>query len=280
MARDALREGIPISGARETDKMTRTVVSVSLIALTSYGAFGQGPAAHPVFEVASVKASKMSAVEAAKGRDVIQSSPDTLTMRIVSLVSCLEWAYDVKDYQISGPAWLATDHYDIAAKGAGPVPEAQMKLMLQTLLADRFKLTLHREQKEVPVYALIHGKNPPKLHTSDDNSGSGMKITGNSVTFPKMSMALLADLLTKQMDRPVLDKTGLTGRYDLTVDLSGSAEDGGQDTETARIVRAKMMLGRSLLPVVQEQWGLKVEGRKLPAEILVIDRAERVPTEN
>jgi len=253
------------------------MVGAGLIGFTSYAAFGQAPAA-PAFDVASVKASKMTDVEAAKGRDIIQSSPDSLTMRTVTLAACLEWAYDVKDYQISAPAWLSSDHFDIIAKTAGSVPESQLKAMLQSLLAERFKLTLHREKKEVQVYALIQGKDPPKLHPSDASSGSAMKIAGNSVTFPRMSMALVADMLTKQMDRPVLDMTGLAGFYDLTLDLSTAAEEAGK--EQPIIVRAKIALGRTLLPIVQEQLGLKVEGRKLPADVLVIDHADRVPTEN
>jgi uncharacterized protein (TIGR03435 family) len=233
--------------------------------------------------VASVKASKMTNVEGGKGRESVENTPGSLTMRNVSLTTCLKWAYDVKDYQISGPGWLGADRYDIVAKASDGATESQMKPMMQTLLADRFKLALHREQKELQVYALIQGKNPPKLRKSEENAPAGVHFAGNKVTFPKFSMAQLADLLTRQMDRPVLDMTGLTGQFDFTVDLSASTDDGGQGKEmTAPMMadKAKMMLGRSLLPVVQEQLGLKVEGRKLPADVLVIDHAERVPTEN
>jgi uncharacterized protein (TIGR03435 family) len=257
--------------------MIRTIVGASLIGFTSYAAFGQAPAG-PTFEVASVKASKMAGVEG-KGRDSVESSPGSLTMRNVSLSACLLWAYDVKEFQLSGPSWLGSDRYDIVAKAAGPAPDAQMKLMMQTLLADRFKLTLHRENKELQVYALVQGKNPPKLRPSDENSVSGAKVTGARVTFGRMSMAQLADLLSRQMDRPVLDMTGLPGLFDFTVDTS-SAEAGGEGKEVNPMVTAKIMLGRSLLPMVQEQLGMKVEGRKLPADVLVIDHAERVPTEN
>jgi len=259
--------------------MIRAIVGASLIGFTSLAAFGQEPAAAPAFDVASVKASKMTGIEG-KGRDNIVSSPDTVTMRNVSLSACLQWAYDVKEFQVSGPAWLSKDRYDIVAKAAGQAPDAQMKAMMQALLADRFKVAFHREQKELQVYALIKGKNPPKLKPSDEDSGSGAKITGNRVTFQRMSMAQLADLLTKQMDRPVLDMTGLTGLFDFTVDIWGSKKDGEPGKEASPMASAKMMLGRSLLPVVQEQLGMKVEGRKVPADVLVIDHAERVPTEN
>jgi uncharacterized protein (TIGR03435 family) len=254
--------------------MLRTIVGASLIGFTWCAAFGQAPA----FDVASVKASKMTNFEG-KGRDNIESSPGSLTMRNVTLGACIQWAYDVKEYQVLGPAWLGNDRYDIVAKMPNPAPDAQMRLMIQTLLADRFKLTLHREKKELQVYALIQGKNPPKLRPSDDNAAGGAKIAGTRVTFSKMSMAQLADLLSKQMDRPVLDMTELPGRYDFTVDTS-SAEAGGDGKEMSPMVNAKIMLGRSLLPVVQEQLGLKVEGRKQPADVLIVDHAERVPTEN
>ena len=76
----------------------------------------------------------------------------------------------MKEYQVSGPSWMSSELYDIFAKAAGPASDSQMKPMLQTLLADRFKLALHREKKELQVYALVQGKNPPKLHPSDDSA--------------------------------------------------------------------------------------------------------------
>jgi uncharacterized protein (TIGR03435 family) len=256
----------------------RAIVGASLIGFTSHAAFGQAPAG-PAFDVASVKASKMTGVEGGKGRDSIESSPAGLTMRNVSLSSCLQWAYDIKEYQVSGPSWLGSDRFDIVAKAAGPAPDDQMKLMMQTLLSDRFKLTLHREKKELQVYAMVQGKNPPKLRPSDENSGGGAHVAGDKVTFSKMSMGQLADLLSRQMDRPVLDMTGLQGLFDFSVDTS-TAEGSGEGKDANPMVKAKMALGRSLLPLVQEQLGLKVEGRKLPADVLIIDHAERAPTEN
>lgn len=259
--------------------MMRAIVSGFLLIFANT-AFAQSTAVLQAFEVGSVKPTKMSNIEATKGGEHIDSSPASLTMRGVSLATCLKWAYDVKDYQISGPAWMGSDRFDIVAKAADPTPESQMRLMLQSLLADRFKLTLHREQREMQVYALIQGKNPPKLRKSETNSEAGVKITGNNVTFPGFSMEQLAGLLTKQMDRPVLDMTGLTGQFDFTIDVSASLDDSPQRADLSPIVKAKMLFGRGLLPIVQEQLGLKVEARKLPAEMLVIDRAERIPTEN
>ncbi len=259
-----------------------TIRAAGLIGLASCAAFGQAPAA-PAFDVASVKLLKMSDIEKAKARDSIESSPGGLTMRNVSLRLCLQWAYDVKDYQVSGPLWVESERYEIMAKAAGPASDREMKPMLQALLADRFKLTLHREKKDLPVYALIQGKNPPKLQPSDETWPKGLKIVGRAVTLPHLSMPQLADMLTRQMDRPVVDLTGLTGFFDLTVDVSATAGDGGPGKEADRnqmLINAKMMMGQSLLSVLQDQLGLKVEARKLPADALIVDHGEKVPTEN
>ncbi|HTS26793.1 MAG TPA: TIGR03435 family protein [Bryobacteraceae bacterium] len=261
--------------------MIRALVGVSLVGCLTYGAFGQSPGS-AAFEVASVKASKPVDVDTAKGREQIESAPGSLSMRNVSLSTCLQWAYDVKDYQVMGPSWMTAARYDILAKSGSPAPDSQMKIMLQSLLADRFQLTLHREKREVPVYALIQGKNPPKLHPWDENAPGGMKVVGSMVTIPKWSMAQTAELLSRQMDRPVIDMTGITGFFDLTVNLS-NVSDGNPGREMDRnqmMVSAKMMLGRSLPQFVQEQLGLKLEARKLPADVLIIDHAEKTPTEN
>ena len=186
----------------------------------------------------------------------------------------------MKEYQVSGPSWMSSELYDIFSKAARPASDSQMKPMLQTLLADRLKLALHREKKELQVYALVQGENPPKLHPSDDSAQGGMKIVGSSVTIPRISMAQLTDMLWKQMDHPVVDMTGLMGFYDLKLDVPVSPDGGAGSEREQMMIGAKMMMGRSLPQVVQEQLGLKLEVRKLPADALVIDHAEKVPTEN
>ena len=104
--------------------------------------------AQPAFDVASVRASKSGGGEGG-WRDDIQTSPDSLIMRNVSLKSAIRWAYHVMDYQVTGPQWIGSDRFDISAKAMGPTSEDQLRLMLQALLAERFKLTLHRDTKEV-----------------------------------------------------------------------------------------------------------------------------------
>src|SRR5580693_5387390 len=103
------------------------------------------------FEVASIKPSQAANMDReGNRREDVDTAPGRLTMRNVSLSSCIRWAYGVHWSQVSGPDWLGTERFDIAAKAAGPASEDQLKVMLQTLLGDRFKLTLHRDSKVVP----------------------------------------------------------------------------------------------------------------------------------
>src|SRR5260370_535361 len=135
----------------------------------------------PAFDVASVKPRKSDSKPGADRR--MRVSPEGITYTDISLSDAIQAAYAVKRHQVSGPDWLTTSRYDIAAKAAGPVPEAQLKLMLQTLLADRFKLTFHRETKELPVYAMVPAKKGPKLHDSQADAESRMYPEGGSLVF-------------------------------------------------------------------------------------------------
>lgn len=122
----------------------------------------------PVLEAASVKVARTA--DLPDDREDIQTSPGTLTMRRVSLKSCIQWAYRVNGFQISGPSWLASDRFDITAKVASPAKDDQLRLMLQTLLAERFKLVLHSDQKEQHVFVLTVSKGGPKFHESKRRS--------------------------------------------------------------------------------------------------------------
>ena len=102
-----------------------------------------------------------------------ETSPGTLRMRDVTVNTCIKWAYGVQDSQILGPVWLGADHFDINAKADGPVGDAQMKLMMRALLAERFKLSFHREQKELKAFALMVAKGGPKLHEAANGEAKG-----------------------------------------------------------------------------------------------------------
>ncbi len=149
--------------------------------------------------------------------------------------------------------------------------------MLQTLLADRFKLRLHREEKDLPVYALVIGNKGPKLRkaASDGEAEASVVPDAGSLVFKNHSMSEFADFLSRVMDRPVLDMTGLKDLFDFNLRLFES------DTSPADMKRAigGGQMAASMFTLIQDL-GLKLEPRKAPVEILVIDHAEKVPTEN
>ena len=136
--------------------MIRTIAG--LFIYTSVAAFAQQtqPGVQPDFEVASVRPGQ-------PGRESIEHELGSLRMRNARLTACIRWAYDVLEYQVSGPAWMNDAWFDISAKAASPANEAELRRMLQTLLAKRFQLTLHREIKDVPALILTVGKNGHKL---------------------------------------------------------------------------------------------------------------------
>ena len=254
--------------------MMRPIVA-SLIFLTSYEAFGQSTAAPPAFEVASVKPNKSGS-----GSSSENERNGRLTATNISLKDCLRFAYGLKDYQIIGPDWINSEKYDIAAKAESSVTGEQLKAMFQALLADRFKLTVHRETKELPIYALVVGRNGPKLVGVE--AGGSQTTSGRSrLTARKISMPRLAEDLGRHLDRPVVDMTGLKGVFDLTLEWAPDESQtmpnrGGGEGQ----VIADSTAGLSIFTAVQQQLGLKLEARKGSAEILVIDHAEKIPTEN
>jgi uncharacterized protein (TIGR03435 family) len=226
----------------------------------------------PEFEAASVKPSK-----AGGGRGSMNSDTGRITYTNVSLRDCLMAAYDAKDYQVSGPDWIRSERYDIVATAPGTVSDDVMKLMLQKLLTERFQMTIHREKRDLPVYALVAGKNGTKLHETETPGRGNLRMNGGGVVFTSTTVAELIDymsrLRTAEMDRPVIDNTGLKGKYDFTINLFGTQEE-----MMAAINKGDF--GSSIFTLIQEQLGLKLEPQKLPLDMVVVDKAERVPTEN
>jgi uncharacterized protein (TIGR03435 family) len=225
----------------------------------------------------------------------------------------IHYAYTVKEAQVTGPDWLASERFDVVAKlPAGSTPD-QIPAMLQALLADRFKLTLHKEAKESSVYALVVAKGGAKVKESplDPDTEDGqpknsvdVNVTGGdrgatinlgkgaSVAFEaqrlvakKVTMAYLADSLTRFEDRPVVDMTNLKGTYDLTLDynlddvraliLSTAPPGTPLPPRQADVGETTVSLVDSL-----QQVGLRMEPRKAPLDILVVDKMEKLPTAN
>jgi uncharacterized protein (TIGR03435 family) len=226
------------------------------------------------FEVASVKPNKVGSGETAP-REKITASPGSLTMQSVSLQTCIKWAYGLRDFQISGPGWLTSERYDIAAKASASASEQELRVMLRALLADRFKLKTRLETKEKPVYTLVVAKNGPKLNLAKDGDPS-FGPAGGELVFRNFSMADLADRLSSRpfkLDLPVLDRTGLDGRFDFALKLATNPDELKHTLEG-------MEQGPSIFVFFQDQLGLKLESRKGPVEMLIIESAEKVPAEN
>lgn len=232
----------------------------------------QAPTEKPLaFEVASIRAHEYppSRVVAGTGGS-IRISGNRVTL-LGSLTGFVMSAYNLREFQVSGAPAHWTDklgrqqHYDISAKADGEtLTMDQARRMLQTLLTDRFQLVVHRESKETPVFDLVVGKNGPKIksHVGATPPIEPPQFSGPLIKY-KFVDRPIHDLLgvLSGLDRPVLDKTGLTGSYDFTIELTSNLRDPDAD-----------------LPVftaVQEQLGLKLVEAKEPLDIVVIDSAEK-----
>jgi len=220
------------------------------------------------FEVASVRPIVTDAISGEGGtRSQIQSAPDGLTLRNIDLDEVIEWAYTVQHNQLSNAGSLHNHRYDIRARTAGPVNEKALRLMLQNLLATRFNLKLHREQKQTSVYELVVAKGGPKL--PPDKSGKhrirarrSPRVVDGGFVFTNTSMAEFAQQLTelRGIDLPVVDRTGIPGVYDIKLESAAAA--------------VRDPNGPSLLTLIREQLGLKLVAAKDPIEVVVIDHAE------
>jgi uncharacterized protein (TIGR03435 family) len=214
------------------------------------------------FDVASVKPNPTAEPGRQGGlfRENIDTSLGRVTLRNVTLRSCLKWGYNFQDPQIVGPDWLSVERYDIAAKAVGAASEEELRAMLRTLLAERFRLIARMETRTLQVIALtaVH----PKLQESAAAGPGSFRAHKRGVLGLGATMAELAALLSDPLRSPVVDATGLTGRYDFALDYSG-----GDDERSATISAV-------------QQLGLKLERRKVPMQVLMVDRAEKTPIQN
>jgi uncharacterized protein (TIGR03435 family) len=215
------------------------------------------------FEAASIKPNRSGSNDSST-----HTTNGRITAENVSLKRLIERAYGVADYTLSGPTWLGDDKFDIVASQPSGSTPGQMPTMLQSLLANRFGLMVHREPKSLPGYALVSGKKPPTLH--EKPAGTGTSTSGGRGTLKgtNVSMAYLADFLSRELDQPVQDQTSLPGVFDVSLEWSPDQTNPASDRLP------------SIFTAVQEQLGLKLQAQKVIVDVLVIDRAERVPTEN
>jgi len=239
-----------------------------------FAAAGLMIAATPGFEVASVNIHPAG--------DNGGSSPalrnGTFTARNVSMRRLLRDAYELSESRITGPDWLDSDRYDLVARAPQGVPDNELMPMLQASLKERFHLAVHREMKEMPVFDMVVAKGGLKIWLFDParpvvkppppaNPTSAMVASNGVVTMPQLALQL-----TLSAGRPVLDKTGLEGRYGfflLYTMLSAQSDDAGAGPGPPDFFAA-----------VEQQLGLRLEPKRESIEILVVDHADRLPTEN
>jgi len=257
--------------------MTRTnALILGTLACLLPAASGQSADA-PAFDVASVKASQP---DAPRRRENILLSPGSVTMRGISLKGAIRWAWHVSEFQVSGPDWLDSARYEIAGKAAGPAAEDELRLMMQTLLRERFKLALHHQTKELGAYLLVVGKNGPKVHESTSEGEGSIDINQRqlSVNVQRTPVSRMVELMSNMLRAPVIDMTGLNGRYDITLNVAKYA---GELATQGKSLDSLQADPQGLLSMIlQDEFGLKLEAKKMPLDVLVVDRAEKAPVEN
>ena len=189
--------------------------------------------------------------------------------RYMSLKTILMAAYGVGKDQIAGPSWLTSEHYDIVAQLPPGLLSDQIPAMLQNLLIERFRMTVHRETVPRKGFALLAGKSGPELIATQPGTKPGVYRGSGYLRFTNCTTAELARLLSAFMGRTIVDQTGIQGNYDITLKVYG--------------IELKMagLVGDTSLIALEDalrNLGLKLESRTVPATNIVIDKADRIPT--
>jgi uncharacterized protein (TIGR03435 family) len=261
-------------------------LALAALAISAAGMLAQSPASRPKFDAFEVATIKPADADAKSGRFITMQGTNRFVEKAYTLKLLIAAAYDLNPRTISGgPEWITTDHYDILAVTPGevrPNHDEQMS-MLRTLLADRFKLTFHREPKVFSIYELEVAKNGPKLKESTASPDEPV-VVGPGVVYPQRivlpgrnaTMGNFVSLLQRAiLDRPVVDKTGLSGRYDFDLEWAPDETQFGGDVPPASAAAPSP----PLFDAIQQELGLKLEATKGPVDALVVDKAER-PTPN
>jgi uncharacterized protein (TIGR03435 family) len=245
-----------------------------ILVLSGINGLSQSPAVvtavpEPAFEVASVH---LADPRGGGSGLSLETSPGKLTIRHMPLLNCIMRAYEFqRPAQVIGPDWLHDILLDIVAKAATPVGDPELFRMLRRLLEERMGVRAQFEKRETPVFALTLAKGGPKFSESTTEGPPGRVIEKGVVIMQRVSMDEFAALSSQMMGRPVVDATGLKGRYDFrvnTASLEAETQQPGMDQMGAAMV------------AMRDQLGLKFEDRREAIDFLVIDHAEKSPTEN
>jgi uncharacterized protein (TIGR03435 family) len=231
----------------------------------------------PSFDVASVKPS------APPEGDVYFANLGTtahgeLKTSNTTLSETLRLAYQISnDSQVAGPDWIKDKsvRFDVDAKAAPDTPREQLLLMLQTLLTERFELKMHREQRPLSYLALVPGKNGPKLReTTEAASTAGNRNLIGRIVANSMRMSMFCTVLSRFLRQPIVDQTGLSGWYEFKLEWMPETGPPFLNGEPMKLA------DRTIFTAVQEDLGLKLESRKGPVEVLVIDSTLKIPVGN
>jgi uncharacterized protein (TIGR03435 family) len=262
--------------------MMRALEAISFVALLSVAAFGQAPNSPPAFDVADVHVSAKSANPFVTGGVLRRGRYE---LHKASMLDLITRAYDLDpDKVLGGPSWLETDRFDVIATAPAATPPETVRLMLQALLADRFKLVLHKDTKSLPSFALTLGKSgKPKMKESDGSSNSGCVpqpppsqpggVPYAVVSCHNLTMETFAQNLRNMaggyVTSPVTDMTGLKGAWDFDLKWTprGALAQAGAD-------------GISLFDAVDKQLGLKLDLQNLSTSAIVVDSVNQKPTDN
>jgi len=266
----------------------------------------------PTFEVASIRPASPQTNDVRAGVRIAGAQVRFVSMSLKDLIGT---AYGVKPQQIIGPDWLGQERFDLAATIPAGSSVAQLAQMMRSLLASRFAMTMHSEQREFPVYVLGLTKDGPKLSTApvpapetgekrplvdvtatgsangvsiDLGGGSSFAYGNNQFVIRRMTMISVAEILTRFVDRAVLDQTHLAGTYDIVLNIA-------PEDFTPLIVRSAINAGVTLPPQALRvldnantdplsgplrDVGLTLESRKAPLDVVVVDAISKIPTEN
>lgn len=249
---------------------------LSILAVVA-SAHGQTPNGEPPsFEVVSVK-------PAASGSAMVSMSTDQNQLRYsnVTLRDIVLNAYGVKEYQISGPELIDTARFEIVAKIPANVPKEQAPLMLQGLLADRFKMTMHWEKREMQAYALVVARDGSKLQASGEEGRISMGM--GHVEAQGITVANLTIILARIVNRPVSDMTAIKGSFRFKLDWEPETSQSIgvlPEPKLSSSAVPNLATGATIFAAIQEQLGLRLEAQKQQVEFLVIDHVEKLPTAN
>ena len=242
--------------------MHRFWCGLLVVTLSPFASLAQSQNDNLRFEVASIKARGDVAQKAGT-----EETPDLVRIENLPLSAIITSAYGVTSFQLVAPDWTTRTRFDIEARPPAPYTSAQRQQMLRNLLVDRFKLQAHNEKRQVTGFDLVVATGGHKLAAATGRTGFFTARPG-LIDGPNRTMADLVSTLRSMVSAPVVDRTGLAGRYDLKLTWT---PDGGAVAPASEL---------SIFTALREQMGLRLESSKVTIDVVVVDRVERTPTEN